>query len=184
MTAQTTAPAPVRAASRTRFHPLTVTAVEPATADASAVAVTLTVPAALRTAFAFRPGQYLTVRTAVLGDDVRRSYSLCSTPQDLVERGILRIGVRAVDGGTFSSYATRLLAVGDTLEVLAPRAGSRPSSSRRAHAATRRSPPDPASPRSSRSCRACSPPNRAPPSPSSTATAPRPPPCSPRNSPT
>lgn len=120
MTAQPTAPAPVRAASRTRFHPLTVTTVEPAAADRSAVAVTLAVPATLRTAFAFRPGQYLTVRTALLGDDIRRSYSLCSTPQDLAEHGVLRIGVRAVDGGTFSSYATRHLDVGDTLDVMPP----------------------------------------------------------------
>ncbi|GHE12646.1 2Fe-2S iron-sulfur cluster-binding protein [Streptomyces alanosinicus] len=128
MTAQSTAPGKAPggratasgATSRTRFHPLTVTAVEPAAADGSAIAITLTVPDALRAAFVFRPGQYLTVRSAALGDDIRRSYSLCSTPHDLAERGELRIGVRAVDGGTFSPYVTQRLAAGDTLHALTP----------------------------------------------------------------
>ncbi|MET9499804.1 2Fe-2S iron-sulfur cluster-binding protein [Streptomyces sp. NPDC006552] len=125
MTVQPTAPAKevlpsAPAPSRTRFHPLTVTAVEAAAADGSAAALTLTVPAALRAAFTFLPGQYLTVRSAALGAAVRRSYSLCSTPQELTRHGVLRIGVRAVDGGTFSTYATRRLAPGDTLHALTP----------------------------------------------------------------
>jgi len=54
------------------------------------------------------------------GDEIRRSYSISSTPTDLRERGIVRIGIRKIAGGSFSSYATRGLAAGDTVDVLPP----------------------------------------------------------------
>src|SRR5690349_14280758 len=87
---------PIR--KRPRFHPLQVSTVDRLTDDA--VAVEFAVPEELRDAFAFRAGQHLTVRRIVDGEDVRRSYSICSTPMDL-DRGRLRIGVRQVAGGTF-----------------------------------------------------------------------------------
>jgi ring-1,2-phenylacetyl-CoA epoxidase subunit PaaE len=99
---------------RPGFHPLEVSTVDRLTDDA--VAVTFTVPDSLKQAFHFKPGQHLTVRR----EDVRRSYSICSTPMDLAERGVLRIGVRQVPGGAFSSYATGGLKPGDTVDVLPP----------------------------------------------------------------
>jgi ring-1,2-phenylacetyl-CoA epoxidase subunit PaaE len=103
---------------RPQFHPLTVSMVDRLTDDA--VAVTFQVPEELRERFAFRAGQHLTVRRLVDGEDIRRSYSICSTPMELGERGRLRIGVRQVAGGVFSSYATGALKPGDAVEVLPP----------------------------------------------------------------
>jgi ring-1,2-phenylacetyl-CoA epoxidase subunit PaaE len=90
-----------------------VAAVDRLTEDA--VAVTFAVPEELRAEFAFRPGQHVTVRRG----EVRRSYSICSTPADLVA-GRLRIGVRQVPGGAFSEFANSRLTAGDTVEVMAP----------------------------------------------------------------
>ncbi len=98
----------------TTFHELTVSAVEPLTP--SAVALTFAVPAGLRQVFTFRPGQHVTVR---LDGELRRSYSICSTPADLRERGVLTIGVKRVPGGVFSTRAQGL-APGETLPVLPP----------------------------------------------------------------
>jgi ring-1,2-phenylacetyl-CoA epoxidase subunit PaaE len=106
---------PVR--KRPQFHPLLVSTVDRLTDDA--VAVTFTVPEQLRARFAFSPGQHVTVRRLVDGQDLRRSYSICSTPMDLA-RGRLRIGVRLVPGGAFSEYATGKLKPGDTVDVLPP----------------------------------------------------------------
>jgi ring-1,2-phenylacetyl-CoA epoxidase subunit PaaE len=103
---------------RPTFHKLAVAEVAPLTD--SAVAVCFEVPEELREAFAFRAGQHLTVRRVVDGQDTRRSYSICSTPAELVELGRLRIGVKKVPGGSFSTYATRALHEGDVVEVLPP----------------------------------------------------------------
>src|SRR5205814_3612514 len=79
--------------SRTDFHPLTVARVDPLTDDSAAV--TFAVPDALRSTFAFRPGQSLTVRRG----DERRSYSICA-PAGRAPR----IGVREVVGGAVSGW--------------------------------------------------------------------------------
>src|SRR6266498_5202173 len=100
------------------FHKLTVSEVSPLTDDA--VAVSFEVPVELREAFAFRAGQHLAVRRVVDDQDVRRSYSICSTPAELAGRGHLRIGVKQVPGGSFSTYATHALHEGDVVEVLPP----------------------------------------------------------------
>jgi ring-1,2-phenylacetyl-CoA epoxidase subunit PaaE len=99
------------------FHELTVAAVDQLTDDA--VAVTFAVPAPLRAAFDFQAGQHLTVRRVTDGIDVRRSYSICSGPADLRATGRLRIGVKQVPDGAFSTYA-QSLREGDTVEVLPP----------------------------------------------------------------
>jgi ring-1,2-phenylacetyl-CoA epoxidase subunit PaaE len=97
------------------FHPLTVARVRPAAEDAEdAVAVTLAVPRALRDAFRHLPGQHLTVRHGGL----RRTYSICTPAGGAAAE--LTIGVRHLPGGAFSTYATRELAAGDTVEVLPP----------------------------------------------------------------
>ncbi|MFF8957755.1 2Fe-2S iron-sulfur cluster-binding protein [Streptomyces sp. NPDC014894] len=100
------------------FHPLRVSAVERLTDDA--VAVALTVPPELRETFRHTPGQHLTLRRTVLGEEIRRTYSICSPPAPPGADPVLRVGVRLVDGGAFSTWALKELAVGDTVEAMAP----------------------------------------------------------------
>jgi ring-1,2-phenylacetyl-CoA epoxidase subunit PaaE len=97
-----------------RFHELPVATVDRVTDDS--VAVTFAVPDDLRETFAFRAGQHLTVRRG----DVRRSYSICSTPADLDRHGWLRVGIKQIAGGAFSTFATGELRPGDRVEVLPP----------------------------------------------------------------
>ncbi len=104
---------------RTGFHTLRVAGVEPLCDDA--VAVTFTVPEHLRTAFAFRPGQYLTLRTVRDGVEERRSYSICA-PAGAAPR----VGVRRVPGGLFSEWLVDRLAAGDEMEVAPPSGGFTP----------------------------------------------------------
>jgi ring-1,2-phenylacetyl-CoA epoxidase subunit PaaE len=101
----------------TEFHTLPVRSVRRETADA--VSIVLDVPASLRETFLFEPGQYLTVKTVLGGEDVRRSYSVCSGLDD----GELRIAVRRHDGGLFSTFANTKLKAGDRLDVMVPRGG-------------------------------------------------------------
>jgi ring-1,2-phenylacetyl-CoA epoxidase subunit PaaE len=102
---------------RPTFHQLTIAEVTPLTDDA--VAVTFAVPPELREAYAFQAGQHLTVRRVTDGVDVRRSYSICSTPAELAAHGRLRVGIKQVPGGAFSTFAQRLRE-GDEIEVLPP----------------------------------------------------------------
>jgi ring-1,2-phenylacetyl-CoA epoxidase subunit PaaE len=95
------------------FHPLPVARVDRLCADA--VAVTFTVPDELRKTFAFRPGQYLTLRQDVEGVEERRSYSICAPPSEPP-----RIGVRRVAEGLFSTRLVDELRPGDVLDVLPP----------------------------------------------------------------
>jgi ring-1,2-phenylacetyl-CoA epoxidase subunit PaaE len=96
------------------FHPLRVRAIEPDTAEA--VVVSFELPPALQATFDFQPGQYLTLRHTIGGEDLRRSYSICAGADD----GELRVGVRKVRGGVFSNWINAELKVGDTLQVMAP----------------------------------------------------------------
>ncbi|MEV0928394.1 2Fe-2S iron-sulfur cluster-binding protein [Streptomyces spongiicola] len=101
------------------FHPLRVSEVERLTDDS--VAVTLAVPADLREGFRHTPGQHIAVRrTGAHGEEIRRTYSICSPAVQSGEEGVLRVGIRLVDGGEFSSYALKELSAGDTLEVMRP----------------------------------------------------------------
>src|SRR5690606_6045648 len=106
--------------ARLRFHPLTVAGVRPVAADGSAVAVTFEVPEELREEFAFRPGQHVPGRPVAGGREVRRAYSICSTPAELSDEGTLMIGVRRVPGGAVSTHACGGLRAGDRLELLPP----------------------------------------------------------------
>lgn len=98
----------------TLFHPLRVKAVEPDTSEA--VIVSFDVPPELREVFGFTQGQYLTLRRAIDGQDLRRSYSICAGLDD----GELRVGVRKVQGGVFSNWINAHLQPGDTVQVMAP----------------------------------------------------------------
>jgi ring-1,2-phenylacetyl-CoA epoxidase subunit PaaE len=104
--------------SKTRFHALRVAAVLPE-AKAS-VAITLGVPEALRAAFHFEPGQFVTLRVLIAGQEERRSYSICSTPDRLLGRGEIEIGVRPVAGGLVSNWLALELRAGMVLEVMPP----------------------------------------------------------------
>ena len=97
-----------------KFHRLSVARVEPETRDA--VAITFAVPDALADSFRYAAGQHLTLRADIGGQDVRRSYSICSG----VEDGALRIAVKRNPGGVFSAWANELLKAGDALDVLPP----------------------------------------------------------------
>lgn len=111
------------------FHPLRVSAIERLTDDS--VAVDFAVPPELRETFRHQPGQHLNVRYTVDGEEVRRSYSICAPATERPADPGLRVGIRLVDGGAFSTYALKELAVGDQVEamppmgrfVLTPRAG-------------------------------------------------------------
>ncbi|MDQ3095134.1 MAG: phenylacetate-CoA oxygenase/reductase subunit PaaK [Actinomycetota bacterium] len=96
------------------FHPLRVSDVTPLTDDA--VAISFEVPPDLAADYDFVQGQHLTVRTALAGDDVRRSYSICAPARS----GRLRIGVKVLPGGHFSGFAAGGLKVGDVLDVMTP----------------------------------------------------------------
>ncbi|MCX4512040.1 2Fe-2S iron-sulfur cluster-binding protein [Streptomyces sp. NBC_01619] len=101
------------------FHPLRVSEVERLTDDS--VAVTLMVPAELREAFRHTPGQHIALRrTGANGEEIRRTYSICSPAALTGEDPVLRVGIRLVDGGEFSTYALKELSVGDTVEVMQP----------------------------------------------------------------
>lgn len=96
------------------FHELTVSRIEPDTAEA--VIISFAVPEALREVFGFTQGQYLTLRKTIDGRDLRRSYSICAGVDD----GELRVGVRRVSGGQFSNWLNEGLKPGDRVAVMAP----------------------------------------------------------------
>lgn len=96
------------------FHPLRVVEVEPLTDDA--VAVTFDVPPHLQDEFRYLPGQHVTIRAEVDGVDVRRSYSICTNANS----GKLRVGIKRLSGGAFSTWATSSLQAGEILEVMPP----------------------------------------------------------------
>jgi ring-1,2-phenylacetyl-CoA epoxidase subunit PaaE len=100
------------------FHPLRVSAVERLTDDS--VAVTFDVPAELRETFRHTPGQHVALRRLVDGVETRRTYSICTPAAPDGGVPVLRVGIRLVDGGEFSTYALKELSVGDTVEVMPP----------------------------------------------------------------
>ncbi len=96
------------------FHRLPIHHVRKDTRDA--IVVEFAVPDALRKTFAFTQGQYLTLRRAIDGEEHRRSYSICASPRS----GRLRVAIKRVDDGTFSSWAHDALRAGDQIDVAPP----------------------------------------------------------------
>ena len=96
------------------FHRLPVASVDPITADSTLV--TFAVPEELRDQFRFEPGQHVTVRTDLGGEGVRRNYSICAP----ATRAMLRIAVKHLPGGAFSTFVAEQLKAGDVLEVMTP----------------------------------------------------------------
>ena len=97
-----------------KFHPLTVARVRRETRDT--IVVTFDVPGALRKQYAYEAGQHLTLRAQIGGEDLRRSYSICSAVRD----GELRVAIKRCAGGRFSNWANDHLAPGVAIEVLPP----------------------------------------------------------------
>ncbi|QPC44191.1 phenylacetate-CoA oxygenase/reductase subunit PaaK [Kaustia mangrovi] len=96
------------------FETLSVRDVRKETPDA--VSVAFDVPPELEDRFGFTPGQYLTLRATIAGEDVRRTYSICSGLDD----GEIRVAVKRVEGGRFSGFVNEALKPGMTLDVMAP----------------------------------------------------------------
>lgn len=97
-----------------KFHALEVLEVKPETD--SAVAVTLNVPEDLNQEFSYSPGQYLTVKFTINGEEQRRAYSMCTSP---IEDNIT-IGVKRVENGLVSNYINDNVKVGATIEIMPP----------------------------------------------------------------
>ncbi|MBL8003436.1 MAG: 2Fe-2S iron-sulfur cluster binding domain-containing protein [Flavobacteriales bacterium] len=98
-----------------RFHTLEVASVHQETPDA--IVVGFKVPPALQNDFAFVHGQYVTLKLTVNGEELRRSYSICSSPLDKDE---LRIAVKRVQGGRASTQLVEKLKAGMSIEVMTP----------------------------------------------------------------
>ena len=96
------------------FHQMPVAAVDPITADSTLV--TFAVPEELRELFRFEPGQHVTVKTDLGGQGIRRNYSICAP----ATRAMLRIAVKHLPGGAFSTFVAEQLQAGDVLEVMTP----------------------------------------------------------------
>jgi ring-1,2-phenylacetyl-CoA epoxidase subunit PaaE len=97
-----------------KFYPLSVAQVRQETRDT--IVATFAVPPALRERFAFTQGQHLTLRAQINGEDLRRSYSICSAVQD----GDLRVAIKRTPGGAFSTWANDTLKPGVSIEVMPP----------------------------------------------------------------
>jgi len=113
--------APGAARHRARFHALTVASVERLTDEA--VAVTFEVPEGLVDEFAFEPGQHLTLRATIRGEDVRQSYSICQSRRADPAGRRLRVAAARVPEGRMSSWLNDGVSRGDVVEVMTP-AGS------------------------------------------------------------
>jgi ring-1,2-phenylacetyl-CoA epoxidase subunit PaaE len=96
------------------FHPLEVTDVRHDTRDA--VVLTLAPREQDRNLFEFTQGQYLTLRRIFDGEELRRCYSICAGKDE----GVLRVGIKRVDGGAFSTWANEVLVKGDVIEAMPP----------------------------------------------------------------
>jgi len=97
-----------------QFYKLKIQDIYKETEDTSVI--TFEVPSELHGAFKFRQGQHLTLKADINGEDVRRSYSLCSSPLD----SQWKVAVKLIPGGKFSTYINEELKSGDQLEVMSP----------------------------------------------------------------
>jgi ring-1,2-phenylacetyl-CoA epoxidase subunit PaaE len=100
------------------FHSLIARRIELITADAAQI--TFAIPPDLRDLFEFKSGQFLTLRAMIGSESVRRSYSICSAPATLATSQEISVGIKRVEGGVFSSWATQHLQAGDRVDVMPP----------------------------------------------------------------
>lgn len=97
-----------------QFHSIQISDIVKTTPDCSVV--TFDISDELKEAFAYKQGQYLTLKADIKGEEVRRSYSLCSSPID----DQWQVAVKKIEDGRFSTFVNDVLKVGDTLEVMSP----------------------------------------------------------------
>lgn len=97
-----------------KFHALTVADVRRETEDT--VSVAFTIPEELKSDYAYKAGQYLTLRSEINGEDLRRSYSICTAPHE----NEWRVAIKQVENGQFSTWANTVLQNGDELQVMTP----------------------------------------------------------------
>ena len=97
-----------------QFHSIQISDIVKTTPDCSVV--TFDISDELKEAFAYKQGQYLTLKADIMGEEVRRSYSLCSSPID----DQWQVAVKKIEDGRFSTFVNDVLKVGDTLEVMSP----------------------------------------------------------------
>lgn len=96
------------------FHSLAIKEIKRETPQA--VSIAFDVPQSLKDDYAFTAGQYINIKTTFEGQEIRKAYSICSAPGS----DELRVAIKAVKTGGFSTYANEKLAVGDTMEVGTP----------------------------------------------------------------
>ncbi|ULQ55300.1 phenylacetate-CoA oxygenase/reductase subunit PaaK [Flavihumibacter rivuli] len=96
------------------FHPLTISDIRRETNEC--VSIAFDIPEELKETFRFREGQNITIKATIDGEEIRRSYSVCSSPLE----GELRVAVKQVEGGKFSTFANKQLQKGQQLDVLPP----------------------------------------------------------------
>jgi len=96
------------------FQTLVISEVKKETPNS--VSISFKIPENLEKTFAFKPGQYITIKHLAGDREIRRAYSICSSPKS----GILKVGVKRVEKGVFSQYANEKLKAGDTLQVMPP----------------------------------------------------------------
>ncbi|BEV17477.1 phenylacetate-CoA oxygenase/reductase subunit PaaK [Herbaspirillum sp. DW155] len=97
-----------------KFYPLTISGVKQETRDT--IVVSFDVPPELQDTFAYEQGQHLTLRSQLQGEELRRSYSICSARQDKQ----LRVAIKRVPGGLFSNWANESFAPGQRIEAMPP----------------------------------------------------------------
>jgi ring-1,2-phenylacetyl-CoA epoxidase subunit PaaE len=97
-----------------KFHALVIADVRRETEDT--VSIAFGVPESLKSDYAYKSGQYLTLKAIINGQDTRRSYSLCSSPFE----NEWRVAVKRVENGVFSNFANDALKIGDSIEVMTP----------------------------------------------------------------
>lgn len=96
------------------FHTLKINEIRQETSDA--VSVAFEIPDNIKHLFEYQAGQYLTLKTSINGEEVRRSYSLCSAPHE----NSWRVAIKKIDNGKFSTYANEHLSQGEVLDVMTP----------------------------------------------------------------
>lgn len=97
-----------------RFHTLEIKDIRKETIDS--VSISFEIPEELKSDYSYLPGQYLTLRSIIDSEEVRRSYSLCSSPFE----NEWRVAIKQVENGKFSTFANDVLKVGDKIDVMTP----------------------------------------------------------------
>ena len=97
-----------------KFYSLNITEINTLTSDS--VEIKFEIPSDISEKFKFKAGQYITIKHNINGEEIRRSYSLCSDPNT----NEIAVGVKRVEGGKMSTFLTKEIKIGDVLEVMPP----------------------------------------------------------------